>query len=53
MDKGHTLKQVKQMVHGGYLLLEESGSALQQTRLGRKIAMIEGSAAWGAASGRV
>ena len=43
MDKGHTLKQVKQMVHGQYPLLEESGSALQLTRLGRKIAAIEGS----------
>jgi DNA helicase HerA-like ATPase len=42
--KGHSLKQVKQMVHGQYPLLEESGSALQLTRLGRKIAAIEGSA---------
>jgi hypothetical protein len=41
MDKGHTLKQVKQMVHGQYPLLEESGSALQLTRLGRKVAVIE------------
>ena len=41
IDKGHTLKQVKQMVHGQYPLLKESGSGLQLTRLGRKIAAIE------------
>ena len=41
MDRGHTLKQLKQMVQGRYPLLEESGSALQLTHLGRKIAMIE------------
>jgi hypothetical protein len=45
MDKRHTLKQVKQMVHGQYPPLEESGSGLQPTRLGRKTAVIEGSAA--------
>ena len=39
--EGHTLKQVKQMVHGQYPLLKESGSGLQLTRLGRKIAAIE------------
>ena len=41
MDEDHNLKQVKQMVHGQYALLEESGSELQLTRLGKKIDVIE------------
>jgi hypothetical protein len=41
MDKGHTLKQVRQLGHGRYALLEEHGSALHLTSLGRKIAKIE------------
>jgi hypothetical protein len=44
MDKGHTPKQVKQMVRGHHPLPEESGSALKLIRLGRRIAVIVGSA---------
>jgi Helicase HerA, central domain len=41
MDRGHTPKQIKQIVSGQYPLLEENEPILHLTPLGRKVAMIE------------
>ena len=40
VEKGYSNRQLKQMIHGSYPILEESGAALRLTRFGEKVAVL-------------
>ena len=40
VEKGYSNKQLKQMVHGVFAIASISGSELELTRLGKKIALV-------------